>query len=625
MVKTYATTKVKVDKESLVSVKDYARLDVSKETKPLAAPTVLNSVNSERPGNSEASSDAKNQKRPAPLPLPALALFLKQHSAKTKKAKLKTETSKETQPENNPMKGPKVTLASTKDKLKSPETRLEFSHNDPQTESNLNESKTEESKQELHSTKVFKPKSYPKEAPKPESLSTESKSLGSCKAKEDSSIQEFHAAKVQKPVPHSRKVAKSKSRRSKVPKRESYLRQRPPNSPSQDSTTEALPEALCSAKLPSTKHNSGLASEKEHFMPSLQQKESNVLQAVLSLGPVNENIDSNLSVLSNSNSPFCILETSTISPTPITTTSSKCWPQLGAVLPVSDSSHTQESCTLPTESSPLPDPECSSFGYEPLSPASSPEALPAIPGSLALDLEPADTAEVDLEHRNNSSDVESSVFKWHTVLPPQEQCEVSPFTAFPPSPQLPSPSITPSVMPSQTDTTLPSEPLPPSFQESEQSLPFPGELSPLALQLPLSPTFSSLDGDALSPTPSITDLVHFFSTADDDLGIGVEFSNTNAVTETITVQALPLDPGLNVDPQTQETTWETQSVPPSKPQQKTKRKKRRRLPKEDLDFEVDNPSYSVMKPSLEEVEEQLFISFTSKVTFIESGYLKECP
>ncbi|XP_070776873.1 MAX dimerization protein MGA a [Enoplosus armatus] len=206
----------------------------------------------------------------------------------------------------------------------------------------------------------------------------------------------------------------------------------------------------------------------------------------------------------------------------------------------------------------LPDPECSSFGFEPLSPASSPEPLPSLPTSLALEL--------------NSTTSEPTP----KAVPPEElpHCEDS--AAYPA----------------------------PSFQENEQSLPFPAELSPLALQLPLSPTFSSLDGEGLSPTPSIADLVHFFST-DDDLAMGVEFSNTETV-------AVPCPPPNILEANAHEPAQQVQPVQANKLSKPKKMSRRRKLSKTDMDQKMDDSTYTSMQPNLEEVEEQLFVSFTSK-------------
>uniref|UniRef100_A0AAV2JI96 MAX gene-associated protein n=1 Tax=Knipowitschia caucasica TaxID=637954 RepID=A0AAV2JI96_KNICA len=271
---------------------------------------------------------------------------------------------------------------------------------------------------------------------------------------------------------------------------------------------------------------------------------------------------------------------------------------------------------------PLSDPECSSFAFEPISSASSPEPLPTIPDSLTLDFDPSDIAKRIPQPSKDFSHTELSVFKWHTVLPPQEPCLASSFSPFQPAS-----TIQPSVLNSQTESgpsSLPAEAS--AFQE--QSLPFPGELSPLALQFPGSPTFSSLDGDALSPT-DLTELVHFFAGADADLAIGDEF--TNAVTDVQTAPEEHTGQGLaeitevNVEPQREKRAEliesrpkqteqeQTRSEPAPKTQKKLKRKRRCGVSKVTSQLDLDpDPSYTVMKPSLEEVEEQLFVSFTSK-------------
>ncbi|XP_034721141.1 T-box transcription factor TBX6-like, partial [Etheostoma cragini] len=332
-------------------------------------------------------------------------------------------------------------------------------------------------------------------------------------------------------------------------------------------------------------------------------------------------------VLPNSDLQFCKASTS-ISNISSTLATSSVSPILLSVLPNSapNSPPTPtipESSTLPSQSltmksdSLLPDPECSSFGFEPLSPASSPEPLPSLPISLSFDLD-ATTSEttpksVHPEEFQHSED-SASVFKWHTVLPPPEPYVDPPFTFQPQA--LPLGSVTPPLFPSQTpshpepQTHDPSTPMSPSdptpsFQESEQSLPFPAELSPLALQLPLSPTFSSLGGDGLSPTPSLADLVHFFS-IDDNLGMEVEFANTEPLHG-------PSPPPTTVEANAPEPSQQVEPSPANKPcKRKKKKTQRQKLAKTDATPEVDASIYTKMQPNLEEVEEQLFISFTSK-------------
>ncbi|XP_036006672.1 MAX dimerization protein MGA a isoform X2 [Fundulus heteroclitus] len=270
-----------------------------------------------------------------------------------------------------------------------------------------------------------------------------------------------------------------------------------------------------------------------------------------------------------------------------------------------------ESSTLPPGSrsmkidSMLPDPQCSSFDFDLLSPASSPEPLPPLPASLALELDSATSAEGGSagSFEDPEQDRNSSVFKWHTVLPVSGTYADSFTTLQPQQQSAPLISVAPSLLsclpePQSIDTSTPSPPKDPvpSFQESEQSLPFPAELSPLALQLPLSPTFSSLDEDGLSPTTSLSELVSFFSANDD---IGVEFSNTD--TAAVPTQPLP----VSEPPQPSEPVL---PVSASKP---CKRKKSSR-PTTLARLDVDHGDYRSKQPKVEEVEEQLFISFTSK-------------
>lgn len=238
----------------------------------------------------------------------------------------------------------------------------------------------------------------------------------------------------------------------------------------------------------------------------------------------------------------------------------------------------------------LPDPECSSFCFDSFSPASSPEPLASLACSQAAQLDSVSFEPQQAEEKPQGS---SSVFKWHTVMPSHQAYLDAPFS-FQPAAQtlsLAAPALLPPHTPEahmfMGSTPPPEVALP--FQENEHSLPFPAELSPL--QLPLSPTFSSLDGGGLSPTPSLTDLVHFFS--NDDLGIGLDFSSSEPVAV--------LCPSPD---QRQER---------SQQDKRYKYKKPRRHKAVRNGVEVKNCSYASLQPNLEEVEEQLFVSFTSKV------------
>lgn len=262
-----------------------------------------------------------------------------------------------------------------------------------------------------------------------------------------------------------------------------------------------------------------------------------------------------------------------------------------------------KSSALLSDSSPmmplLPDPECSSFCFESFSPASSPEPLVSLACSQAVQLDSITFETKQAEEKGHSN---SSVFRWHTVIPLHEHYVDTPFSyqptaqtlslAAPPllPPQAPEPQTYVSATP-PPEVALP-------FQEGEEhSLPFPGGLSPL--QLPLSPTFSSLDGNGLSPTPSLTDLVHFFS--NDDLGMGLDFSNSEPV-------AVPCPSPSTVEDHRQERSQ--QEV--ANKRYKYKKSRRHKVLKNGAD--VKNSTYTSMQPNLEEVEEQLFVSFTSKVS-----------
>lgn len=241
----------------------------------------------------------------------------------------------------------------------------------------------------------------------------------------------------------------------------------------------------------------------------------------------------------------------------------------------------------------LPEPECSSFCFESFSPASSPEPLASLACPQTFEAKAAE----------EKPQGPSSVFRWHTVMPSHQPYLDAPFP-FQPAAQTLS-LAAPALLASQTpeahlfvgSTPAPEVALP--FQESEHSLPFPAELSPL--QLPLSPTFSSLDGGGLSPTPSLTDLVHFFS--NDDLGIGLDFSGS--------------EPGaaLCPSPSTREDQRQERAQQDAA-NKRCKYKKPRRARAGRNGAEVKNCSYTSLQPNLEEVEEQLFVSFTSKVLLL---------
>lgn len=303
---------------------------------------------------------------------------------------------------------------------------------------------------------------------------------------------------------------------------------------------------------------------------------------------------------------FCSLTCST-SPEP-----SRLSPPLTAVLSPPNPPKTPEDAPVGTSSPPadpvkpdslLFDPECSSFCFEPLSPASSPEQLPALPESLSLEIDSAPSAAASAAE--SAPDLDrggpSSVFKWHTVLPPIDTYADS-FTSFQPPPQQAPPfkSVTPPPLPCP-NTSSDGSGL--SFQDHEAPLPFPAELSPLALQLSLSPTFSSLDESGLSPAPSLSDLVHFFSTSV-DVGIAGDFSDSEAA-------PAPCPP-----PPTAETPAPPPQAPPAPDHKPGRRKKSKSSKLARLDTNQNMEDYRSLQPSLEEVEEQLFVSFSSKVNLM---------
>eukprot|EP00064_Thunnus_orientalis_P022216 superscaffoldBa00007300_g22403 len=548
--------KVKEDKHLLNSLncKDTIRTDCSEVNNKSsvaagAAPSVSQNVSVDHKPKSEAQTEVnvKQHKRPAPLPLPALALFLKQHSTKSKKVKSK--------PESPPPALPPESLPET------PGSAAASACPPPDYTNNA----------------AGPPKDPSGVIAKPNNQAS------------DSNGADLHPDKMDLNVP------------GQAVEMTHQL-----SSPSCQDVG-----ATADLKGPRT----------DNYVASVTVPESSGPQPTLPHGTP---------VLPNSNQPFCTLgkSMSAMSSTLATSSASSILsPPIDKVLPVLNTPQTPtitESSTLPSDSKSsdalLPDPKCSPFGFEPLSPTNSSEPLPSLPAVIALELDSTPSeptpAVVPPEELPLNEDSAESVFKWHTVLPAPEPYTDPSFTTFQPTPQtLPLASVAAPLLPSQspahpasqtidnTISTPPPDPTP-SFQENEQSLPFPAELSPLALQLPLSPTFSSLDGDALSPTPSIADLVHFFST-DDDLGMEVEFPNTEAV-------PVPCPPPSTVEANAHDLPQQVQPIPAPKPCKRKKKSWRRKVAKTDVDQTMDDSTYTSMQPSLEEVEEQLFISFTSK-------------
>lgn len=550
--------KVKGDKDLLNSLKckNNVGTDCSEVNNVVAAPEVSqnSSVDSDHQRKPEAPSEVKVKQHKRPLPLPALALFLKQHSTKSKMAKSKLDSP--------PTVLPSESLSDSQSSVAAP---------------------------------ACPPSDHVGKATGP------SKDLNDDITKSSDQASGHTGAQL-----HPDEMVLNVTEQAVETTHQ-------PSSP-------ACPDAVATTDPKGVRPDDSL--------PSVLVAESASPEPAVPDGTP---------VLPNSDQTFFTLGTSICTNSSTLATSSASplsSPPPGTVLPDTNSPQatTPVSSTLPSDLPAmksdylLPDPECSSFGFEPLSPASSPEPLPSLPISLALELE-STTSEpppkpVSPEELQHSEDSAPSVFKWHTVLPPPELYMDNSFTTFQPTPQtLPVASVASPMLPSQTpsdsepqtlDTsTSTPPPAPTPFQENEQSLPFPAELSPLALQLPLSPTFSSLDGGALSPTPSITDLVQFFS-IDGDLGMGMEFPNTEAV-------VVPCPPPSTLEANAHEPSQPVQPIPAKKPRKRKKKSRQRKLAKTDMDQEMDASTYTRMQPNLEEVEEQLFISFTSKVKLNKSN------
>ncbi|KAK0140666.1 MAX gene-associated protein [Merluccius polli] len=252
---------------------------------------------------------------------------------------------------------------------------------------------------------------------------------------------------------------------------------------------------------------------------------------------------------------------------------------------ITDSS-TVSGCASTNKPAPLL-PDSSPIDFEPLSPASSPEPLPPLPVSLGLEISPPPS-------------IIHTTLKWHSLFPQPDPFLTS-FTPFHPTPQ--SPTLNSSTQPCPQAPSVAPDPL--LHDDEYQSLSFPGELSPLALQLSLSPSFSSLDGGALSPTPSLSDLLSFISTDNNNLLLEAEVGKA----ELVPVPCAPLP--LTVPVNRPDPCLQVQSEPELTTKPVKAKKKCRKGQSKGATSECD-PVYTKMQPSLEEVEEQLFVSFTSK-------------
>ncbi|CAL8303296.1 unnamed protein product, partial [Boreogadus saida] len=233
-------------------------------------------------------------------------------------------------------------------------------------------------------------------------------------------------------------------------------------------------------------------------------------------------------------------------------------------------------------------PDSSPMGFESLSPISSPEPLPPLHVSLGLETLPSPSA-VD------------TTLKWHSLFP-QPDSFLTSYAHFYPTTH--SPTRSPRHQPSQEAPSVTPDPF--LHGDEYQSLPFPGELSPLNLQLSMSPSFSSLDGGALSPSPSLSDLLSFISNDHNSLLLEAEVVRAEPVLvpcpppPPLTLPTPRPDPFPPVEPEPEPTAKPTKG-----------RKKGRKGPCEAAPSDSDSV-HAEMQPSLEEVEEQLFVSFTSK-------------
>lgn len=98
--------------------------------------------------------------------------------------------------------------------------------------------------------------------------------------------------------------------------------------------------------------------------------------------------------------------------------------------------------------------------------------------------------------------------------------------------------------------------------------------------------------------------MHFFST-NVDIGIGGEFANTEAT-------PAPCSPPPAAE--THEPSLQVQPAPVQAPARKpVKRKKFKSTKLARLDMNQNMDDYRSLQPNLEEVEEQLFVTFASKV------------
>nr|XP_046164108.1 MAX dimerization protein MGA a [Oncorhynchus gorbuscha] len=290
-------------------------------------------------------------------------------------------------------------------------------------------------------------------------------------------------------------------------------------------------------------------------------------------------------------------------------------------------SSTASVATLKPECTPsLLSPGPSLGGFEPSSPASLPDFELPLPSPVQLKLVPAPSVPVPTSsfpvlEQLPSPDlfVLSSELSSHAsllALPAPDPFLTTPFIPLLPSAHLnPLPfeavSFSSNSHPGSLalDPGLSSPPLDPasSFQVNYEPLTRPSTPSPLPFQL--SP-FSSLGPDPLSPTPSLADLTHFFSISD-ELEMTEDFPSSEAApvlcphVPTLITPSVPVGSTLLVG-----SSQPTQSI---KPQRSKKRSRTGvKSAKSDPLPVIGGPTDVTMQPNLEEVEEQLFVSFTSK-------------
>uniref|UniRef100_A0AAZ3QLI9 T-box domain-containing protein n=1 Tax=Oncorhynchus tshawytscha TaxID=74940 RepID=A0AAZ3QLI9_ONCTS len=152
--------------------------------------------------------------------------------------------------------------------------------------------------------------------------------------------------------------------------------------------------------------------------------------------------------------------------------------------------------------------------------------------------------------------------------------------------------------PSPSDTTS-------SFQVNYEPLTHPSTPSPLPFQLS---SFSLLGPDPLSPTPSLADLTNLFSIAE-ELEITEDFPSSEAPPVPCPpVRSTPSIPVSSTLP-----VGSSQPTQRNKPRRSKKRSRKGvKSAKGDSLPVIDGSTDVAMQPNLEEVEEQLFVSFTSK-------------